>query len=104
MDPGTIYAIEVDMGSTSYIWNTGHRIRVEVSSSNYPRFLNNPNTVDAIGENTTCTIAQNVVYVDTDHPSCIILPEPLQHITQTIRLKPEGTAARSIHPHFFFFD
>ncbi len=78
IEPGTIYAIDVDLWSTSYIWNTGHQIRVEVSSSNYPRFLNNPNTVDGIGKNTSYTIAQNSVYVDAIHPSCLILPEPYQ--------------------------
>jgi uncharacterized protein len=76
MEPGTIYAVDVDLWSTSYIWNTGHRIRVEVSSSNYPRFLNNPNTIEGIGKNTSYSLAQNIVYVDAAHPSCLILPEP----------------------------
>jgi len=78
IEPGSIYEIEVDLWSTSYIWNAGHRIRVEVSSSNYPRFLNNPNTADGIGKNTSYNIAQNTMYVDTTYPSCIILPEPNQ--------------------------
>jgi hypothetical protein len=78
MEPGEIYEIEVDMWSTSYIWNTGHRIRVAVSSSNYPRFLNNPNTNDPMAQNTTYNVAQNTIYLDADHPSCVILPEPNQ--------------------------
>jgi len=77
MQPGVIYEVEVDLWSTSYIWNVGHRIRVEVSSSNYPRFLNNPNTADGIGKNTTYNIARNMLYVDATAPSCIILPEPI---------------------------
>ena len=77
MQPGMIYNIEVDLWSTSYIWNTGHCIRVEISSSNYPRFLSNPNTADGIGKNTTAITAQNTLYVDSTHPSCIILPQPL---------------------------
>jgi uncharacterized protein len=76
MEPGTIYQIDVDLWSTSYVWNTGHQIRVEVSSSNYPRFLNNPNTLDAIGKNTTSAIAQNSLFVDSLHPSCLLLPTP----------------------------
>jgi putative CocE/NonD family hydrolase len=84
MQSGTTYEIVVDLWSTSYIWNTGHCIRVEVSSSNYPRFLNNPNTVDRIGKNTTTVIAHNNLYVDTNHPSCIILPEPTPGMTKTI--------------------
>jgi hypothetical protein len=75
MEPGEIYEIEVDLWSTSYIWNTGHRIRVAISSSNYPRYLNNPNTDDPIAHNTTYTVANNTLYIDSDHPSHIILPE-----------------------------
>lgn len=103
MQPGTIYDIEVDLWSTSYIWNTGHRIRVEVSSSNYPRFLNNPNTRDAIGKNTTSLIAHNTIYVDTDHPSCIILPEPVLNTTQTPLSIPQRTGGRLILSLFSLF-
>ncbi len=75
METGEIYEIEVDLWSTSYIWNTGHKIRVAISSSNYPRFLNNPNTADAMASNSTYNIAQNTLYLGSSHPSCIILPE-----------------------------
>jgi len=74
MDSGEVYEIEVDLWSTSYIWNTGHRIRVAVSSSNYPRYLANPNTEDAMMQNTGYNIAQNTLFLDSVHPSCIILP------------------------------
>jgi predicted acyl esterase len=85
MEPGEIYEVEIDLWSTSYIWNTGHRIRIAISSSNYPRFLANPNTVDSMAQNTTYNIAQNTIYLDSDHPSCIILPQiTLQQLnTQT---------------------
>lgn len=75
IEPEEIYGIEVDLLSTSYIWNTGHKIRVAISSSNYPRFLNNPNTKDPISRNATYKTANNTLYIDSDHPSCIILPE-----------------------------
>jgi len=75
MQPGEIYEIEVGMLNTAYIWNTGHRIRIEVSSSNYPRFLANPNTPDPITKNTTYIVAHNTLYLDSTHPSCVILPE-----------------------------
>jgi hypothetical protein len=84
MEPGMVYQVDVDLWSTSYVWNAGHRIRVEVSSSNYPRFLNNPNTADGIGKNTTYAIAQNTLYLDATHPSCIILPNPVKNGTKTI--------------------
>ncbi|PNX51594.1 MAG: hypothetical protein BV458_11305 [Thermoplasmata archaeon M9B2D] len=82
MSPGVIYKAEVDLWSTSYVWNTGHRIRVAVSSSNYPRFLNNPNTADGIYGNTSSFVATNTVYVvDTVQSSCLILPEIPLNVT-----------------------
>ena len=75
MQPGEIYEVEVDLWSTSYVWNVGHRIRVAVSSSNYPRFLANPNTQNSIYKNTTYNLANNTLFIDSDYPSCIILPE-----------------------------
>ena len=83
MEPGTIYQVDVDLWSTSYVWNTGHQIRVAISSSNYPRCLNNPNTAEGICKNTTTTVAQNILYVDSSHSSCILLPEiPLNATAQ----------------------
>ena len=93
MEPGTVYQVEVDLWSTSYIWNTGHRIRVDVSSSNYPRCLNNPNTADGIGKNTTYNLALNTVYLDSARPSCLLLPEVSQNHT--------GTLHQGIHPAAF---
>jgi predicted acyl esterase len=61
MTPGVVYQVDVDLWSTSYIWNTGHRIRVDVSSSNYPRCLNNPNTADGIYK-TPPRSSHNTVY------------------------------------------
>ena len=75
IEPDEIYEIEVDLWSTSYIWNTGHKIRIAISSSNYPRFLSNPNTDEPMAQNTTYNIANNIVYLDNAHPSCIILPQ-----------------------------
>ncbi len=86
MEPEEIYEIEVDLWSTSYIWNTGHKIRVAISSSNYPRFQNNPNTEDPMRQNTTYSVAENTLYFDSSYPSCIILPEVEQ--VKTIRNPP----------------
>jgi predicted acyl esterase len=74
MEDGQVYEVEVDLWSTSYIWDTGHKIRVAVSSSNYPRYLANPNTEDGINQNTENVIAENTLYLDSSCPSCIILP------------------------------
>jgi predicted acyl esterase len=74
MTPGNVYEANVDLWSTSYIWEAGHRIRVAISSSNYPRYLSNPNTADGIYQNTETVIAHNTLYFDAEHPSCIYLP------------------------------
>lgn len=74
MNPGTIYEVEVDLWSTSYIFNEGHQIRVSISSSNAPRFLPNPNTKDGIKQNTTYQVAENTLYVGKEYPSKLILP------------------------------
>ncbi len=100
MEPGEIYEIDVDLWSTSYIWNTGHKIRIAISSSNYPRFLNNPNTDDPMAQNTTYNVAENIVYLDSIHPSCIILPEigeqPLNSKTNIIDYDNKHVTYRNI--------
>jgi len=88
MNPGEIYEVEVDLWSSSYIWNTGHKIRVSVSSSNSPRFLANPNTMDPINGNSNYNIATNTLYVGENYPSCIILPEIQKHYSNP-PIKPE---------------
>jgi uncharacterized protein len=88
MNPGQIYEIEVDLWSTSYIWNTGHQIRVSISSSNYPRFKANPNTMDPIASNQTYSFAENTIYLSPLYPSCIILPEITQVKANNVLEKP----------------
>lgn len=81
MTPGTTYRFEIDLWSTSIVFNEDHRIRVAISSSNSPRFeanLNNGWTPRAGGAS---VIAANTVYHDTGRRSCIILPvtSPANH-------------------------
>ena len=59
---------------TSNVFLKGHRIRVEISSSNFPRFDRNLNTGEPCSTGTTWTQATQTVYHDRDHPSCIVLP------------------------------
>lgn len=74
LNPGEIYEFTIDLGTTSNIFNKGNRIRVDVSSSNYPRFDNNPNTGNKWGTDSETIIAENMIYHDPEHPSHIILP------------------------------
>jgi putative CocE/NonD family hydrolase len=64
----------IDVGATSNLFAAGHRIRVEISSSNFPRFDRNPNTGAAFGDSGTMQRADQMVLHDDRHPSRIILP------------------------------
>jgi len=74
LDPGEVYQFTVDLWSTSIIFNRGHRIRVIVTSSNDPRFDPNPNTGHAFRSDTDKIVAHNTVYMDSEHPSHVVLP------------------------------
>lgn len=74
LTPGEIYEITIPLDSTAYLFNVGHKFRVDISSSNYPRFESNPNTGDALWQNTTTYIANNSIFVDASHMSKITLP------------------------------
>ena len=56
------------------LFKAGHRIRVDISSSNFPRFDVNPNTGEPMGRHTHMQHAQNKLYLDREHPSHILLP------------------------------
>jgi putative CocE/NonD family hydrolase len=59
---------------TSLVFGRGHRIRVDISSSNFPRFDVNPNTGEPLNQNRGWRVAENAIYHDPQHPSRIILP------------------------------
>jgi uncharacterized protein len=72
--PDHIYAIKVEAFPTSNLFKRGHRIRLDVSSSNFPHFDVNPNTGAPEGTGLTERTATNTVYVDAEHASHVILP------------------------------
>ena len=74
--PGTVYEYRVDLGSTSNLFKAGHRIRVEVSSSNFPAYDRNLNTGNGLGDERIgdCVVATQTVFHDSARPSRIILP------------------------------
>ena len=71
--PGQIYEITVDAGVTGNVFLKGHRIRLEISSSNFPRFDRNPNTGTLIAGETKLLKATQTVYHDRQHPSRLVL-------------------------------
>lgn len=74
MEPGRIYPILIAAFPTSNLFKAGHRIRIDVSSSNFPHFDFNPNTGEPEGKATRMQVATNRVFVDRDHPSHVVLP------------------------------
>ena len=74
MTPGTSYEFTIEMYPTSLVFRQGHRIRLDISSSNFPRFDVNPNTGEPLNDNRRTQVAENTVFHDPAHPSRIILP------------------------------
>jgi putative CocE/NonD family hydrolase len=76
IEPGRVYEVEVDLIATSNVFLAGHRIAVEVSSSNFPRFDRHPNSGGVIAEATEAdfVVATQTVYHDAARPSCVTLP------------------------------
>ena len=74
LEPGKIYPFHIDLWSTSNVFLKGHRIRLEVSSSNFPRFDRNLNTGKSAANDQTSVKATNTIYHDGKYPSALMLP------------------------------
>tara|TARA_A100001037_G_scaffold141232_1_gene128082 strand:- start:977 stop:2692 length:1716 start_codon:yes stop_codon:yes gene_type:complete len=74
LNPNEIYKYDIDMWSTSNFFHKDHKIRIEISSSNFPQFDRNPNTGNQFGMDKDLKTATQKVYHDKNYPSHIILP------------------------------
>jgi uncharacterized protein len=74
IEPGKVYEYKIDLWSTSNVFLKGHRIRLEISSSNFPRFDRNLNTGKPASDNTDVVKATNTILHDSEHPSALVLP------------------------------
>ena len=74
MSPDTVYEVRFALYPTSNRFVAGHRIRVLVSSSSFPRFDVNPNTGEPIGRHSGLRVAENTVHLSPVHPSRVVLP------------------------------
>ena len=72
--PGEVYRYKINVWPTSNLFAKGHRIRLEISSSDYPQFAPNPNTGDPVGVSAHKQSAVQTILHDADHPSSVILP------------------------------
>ena len=74
LEPGRPYCYSIDLWATSNVFAAGHRIRLEISSSNFPRFDRNGNTGGDIAAETELRPALQTILHDAAHPSCVTLP------------------------------
>jgi hypothetical protein len=74
LNPGEIYKLNVDLVATSNVFLKGHRLRLEISSSNFPHYDRNLNTGENQGSSARIAKAVNRVYHNGEHPSALILP------------------------------
>lgn len=74
MEPDGVYRVEVDLQATSNVFLPGHRIRVEVSSSNFPRFDRNLNTGGVNWDEKAWVTATNTIHHSARYPSHLLLP------------------------------
>ncbi len=89
LKPNEVNEFYVDLWSTSNLFKKGHRIRIEVSSSNFPKYDRNPNTGNTFGADTEGLVARQTIFHDRSHPSHVILP-----------VIPTGSAACTARPKF----
>ena len=73
LTPGAVHDYTIDLGYTATVFRRGHRIRLEISSSNFPHFDRNPNTATAFGESAELAPATQRVYHDAMHPSQLVV-------------------------------
>jgi len=74
MDPGTVYQFTIDLQCTSNVFKAGHRLRVDITSSNFPLWDRNLNTGNDPATDTEIQVAEQAIYHDPTCPSHIVLP------------------------------
>jgi predicted acyl esterase len=66
--------VTIELPPTSNLFAAGHRVRLDVSSSNFPRLDVNPNTGEPVGRHTHRVVAEQTVFADAERASCAVLP------------------------------
>jgi putative CocE/NonD family hydrolase len=74
IEPGKAYEYDIELGNTSIVFKAGHKIRLEVSSSNFPHYVRNQNTAEDVGASTQIRTANQTILHDDEHPSHVALP------------------------------
>jgi putative CocE/NonD family hydrolase len=87
MEPGGAYRLRIDLKATSNYFGPGHRVRVEISSSSFPRYDRNLNTGGRNYDETRWVVARNTIHHDRRRASHVLLP-----------IVPESVATRPATP------
>jgi len=74
MEPGRAYRVQIALPPIANRFMPGHRIRLDISSSNFPRFDLHPNTGEPVGRHTYTQWARNSVFLDRSRPSHVVMP------------------------------
>ena len=74
LKPGEVYEFTIDLWVTSNVFLKGHRVRVDISSSNYPRFDRNLNTGNDAGQDAELRVAHQTVHHSSQYASQVLLP------------------------------
>ena len=74
IEKGKVYKLTIDMWSTAYVLNKGHKLAVHISSSNSPKYEVHPNTFKPVMNFNNSPVANNTIMLSKEHPSRIILP------------------------------
>jgi putative CocE/NonD family hydrolase len=74
IEAGRVYNYDLDLWNTCQVYRAGHRIRVEISSSAFPKYDRNLNTGDTLGQSTRMQVAQQTIFHDAQRVSYIVLP------------------------------
>jgi putative CocE/NonD family hydrolase len=74
IEPGRAYTYDLDLWNTCQLYRKGHSIRLEVSSSAFPKYDRNLNTGDTLGQSTRMQVAQQKIFHDRERLSYVVIP------------------------------
>jgi putative CocE/NonD family hydrolase len=74
LTPGEVYRVRIDLWATANVFARGHRLRLDISSSNFPMYDVNPNTGEPLHRHKHTVKAVNTIHHSQERPSCLVLP------------------------------
>jgi len=91
IEPGQVYEYTISLWETSQVFAAGHSLRLEVTSSNFPRYARNQNTGLPLGTSAELQTARQTIWHDAAHPSHLVLPVIPPAAGDTVPARPDGS-------------